>query len=239
MGRRPRRRGAPARSAWTHRAPVDGRARGVPGPPDGEDDLPRARHPRVPVRRGRRSRRAARRGRRDRAPRGAEDPSGRLRRQGPGGAARARRRRARVRGAGGRRAVDPRGLRAVRPRGVRARGAQARRSHPRLAAGREPPRGRDPAGVDRTGDRRGGRAPGRRQRLRDEAARALRVRGGHRGRAVRGRRHARRERDGTARAQLGALDDRGRGHEPVRESSPRGARLADRLGPGRRRRARW
>ena len=69
---------------------------------------------------------------------------GRLRRQGPGGAARPGRGRRRLRGAARGRAAHPRSDGAVRPRALGARGPQHRRRRALLAAGREPARGRDP-----------------------------------------------------------------------------------------------
>ena len=145
------------------------------------------------VRRGRRPRRPARGGRDDRAPGGAEDPAGRLRRQGPGRAPRARAtssRRSTSCAAGA-----PLILEAFVPfdrelsvLAVRKPDGDVRV----LAAGREPPRGRHPA---RVASRRR-RTPTTTlqaiaERLRATAARALRLRRCARGRAVRGRRHAR------------------------------------------------
>ena len=108
-----------------------------------------------------------------------------------------------------------------------------------LAAGREPARRRDPAHVPRAGAEPRSDAAGHRRGLRPLAARGARLRRRARGRAVPGRRRAARQRDGAPRAQLGALDHRGRGHEPVREPPARDPRLAARRDRCPRRQRRW
>ena len=96
--------------------------------------------------------------------------------------------------------------------GVRGRG----RRDALLAGRRERPSRRDPPRHPRT---RGGRAAGGGGGDLHDAPRRARLRRRPRGRAVRGRRPAARERVRPAGPQHRALDDRRRSHEPVRKPS--------------------
>ena len=141
-----------------------------------------------------------------------QDAAARLRRQGP--AAR--------RGAGGdRRGRARRGARPLRPRALGRRRPRPGRRDPFLAGGRERAPGRHPAGDPRTG---AGRAAARGGGAVRGAAGRAGLRRRPRGRALRGGRPAARERVRAAGAQHGALDDRRRGDEPVREPPPRNPR---------------
>ena len=195
-------------------------ARGLAGPARREDDIRGARHQDRALSRGRRSRVARGRGRRARAARGVEDAPRRLRRQRSGGTAVGRRRRRRV-GSARRRALDPRGLRRVRPRALDRRRASVRRHDALLARRREHPRGRHPAAHAGAGAGARRRCKLRRRGMHPAAARRARLRRRRLCRAVRRRRRAARQRDGPARAQQRPLDDRGRRHQPVREPSAR------------------
>ena len=215
-------------------------ARGVAGPAGREGDVPRARHRHARVRGGRRPRPSSSRGRRGGRPaRGAQDPPRRLRRQGT--------RRCCARPSdlddawddARRRAADPRAVRAVRPRAVGrwpcAGSTATSRAGPwsRTTTRRHPPR--QPS----SGTRPRRRAPTTRRRRSRPPARRARLRRRARGGALRRRRRAARQRDRAAGAQLRPLDDRGRGDQPVREPSPRGARAAARLDRPAWDRARW
>ena len=229
MGRRAGRRGAHARGARPHRPPVDARARGLPGPPRREDRVPLARDP----------------GRGVRERRQFEDLPAAAETIGLPAVLKTRR--------GG---YDGKGQVVVRDESELEAGfAALRDGRPLILEAMVPferelsvlaVRGRDgdvscwPLVENRHEDGilRMSRAPApnldpelqrERRGVRARAARGARLRRGARGRALPGRRRAARERDGASGAQLGALDDRGRGHEPVREPPPRDPRLAARL----------
>ena len=160
----------------------------------------------------------------------AEDAPPGLRRQGPGDRCAAPADVERRLGAARLRAAALRGVRALRLRGVGHRRAQRERRARRLPAVRQRARRRDPARsrAPRTGPPRWQRA------ARRHLARVLehfrysgiltieffvRARTPHR------------QRDGAARAQLRALDHRGRRHQPVREPPARHPRPAARRTP--------
>ena len=103
---------------------------------------------------------------------------------------------------------SPSGDRTARPPAIRSSRTSTRAAS---CGGAWRPRRGVSAGAPGPG--RGARAPGPRD---------ARLRGRARDRALPGRRPAPRQRDGAARPQLGALDDRGGGDEPVREPPARG-----------------
>ena len=122
----------------------------------------------------------------------------------------------------------------VRPGALDHRRPRARRLGRLLSARREPPSGGDPPPVGRARARPDARAPSARGVAGASRDGSAGVRGRHGDRAVPGGRPAARQRDGAPRAQLRALDDRGRGDESVREPSPRRDRDAARLDRGTR-----
>ena len=121
-------------------------------------------------------------------PGGAEDAPRRLRRQGPGRAARAAPTSTRAWTQLGGGAVHPRGVRRVRPRALDPRRARPRRRGRVLARGREPPPRRHPAAHPRARARSRRRAPGARRGRDPAAARRPRLRRRVLRRAVRRRR---------------------------------------------------
>ena len=126
-------------------------------------------------------------------------------------------------GAAGRRAAGPRGLRRFRPRAVHPGRAGARTARPPATRSwRTSTRG---GILRRSLAPAPGVTPALQGRAEEHARRVLETLdyvGRARHRALPGRRPAPRQRDGAARPQLGALDDRGSGDEPVREPPPRG-----------------
>ena len=188
--------------------------------------------------RGRRPRRARRRGRADGRTGDPQDAAGRLRRQGPGRAARRVRRRRSTRRGRSSAAAGALILEAMVPFDrelsvLAVRGLDGTTDCCPLVENvhRDGILRDEPCARAR---RRRRARPNQAATIADEAARRLRLHGRARGRALRRRRDAARERDRAARAQLRALDDRGRGDEPVREPPARRPRLAARLDRGAR-----
>ena len=184
------------------------RAGDLPGPARREKPVSRDWSRYAGVRRGRQPRRPRCGDHRHRFASGAKNAPSRLRRQGPSGAALARRRRCGVECAR-RRAIDTGSVRAVYPRGLDHRGTFAHRGipplpiDPQLACQRHS--GGEPCARPANGPDRGQRC-----RACASGGRTARLCRDLRARTVRSGRPPSRQRDSAARAQLWPLDYRRR-----------------------------